>query len=322
MAGVPPDYFSATGQLWGNPVYDWAQLEREGFGWWIRRFHRLTALVDVVRIDHFRGFQAYWQVPQGEATAVNGEWVTCPGDAFFHTLEHELGHLPVWAEDLGIITPDVEKLRDAFDFPGMKVLQFGFDEKGAENPYLPFNFVRNCVCYTGTHDNDTTAGWWAQLEPERKRQVLDYLGDDGEPDPLGDDPPCPELGRRQRRHPDAGPAGARERGADERARSSRGELGVAPSGWRAVGRGEGAARPVDDDVREIPAVHDRARRQCDSRRVTAGRFLAPSQTDARRRGRPCGRALGRAPVRGPRLDARIPGILDGAAAKPEDDDVI
>jgi 4-alpha-glucanotransferase len=181
MAGVPPDYFSATGQLWGNPIYEWAQLQREGFGWWIRRFHRLTALVDIVRIDHFRGFQAYWQVPQGEKTAINGEWVTCPGDAFFHTLEHELGHLPVWAEDLGLITPDVEKLRDAFDFPGMKVLQFGFDEKGPDNPYLPFNFVRNCVCYTGTHDNDTTAGWWAQLEPERRRQVVDYLGDDGEP---------------------------------------------------------------------------------------------------------------------------------------------
>jgi 4-alpha-glucanotransferase len=134
-----------------------------------------------VRIDHFRGFQAYWQVPQGEATAINGEWVACPGDAFFHTLEHELGHLPVWAEDLGLITPEVDKLRDAFDFPGMKVLQFAFDEQGPENPYLPINFPRNCVCYTGTHDNDTTAGWWAQLGAAPRRAVLDYLGGDAEP---------------------------------------------------------------------------------------------------------------------------------------------
>ena len=176
MAGVPPDYFSKTGQLWGNPVYDWTHLQHEGFDWWLRRFRRLTSQVDIVRIDHFRGFQAFWQVPQGETTAVNGAWAECPGDAFFHTLEHELGHLPVWAEDLGLVTPEVEKLRDAFDFPGMKVLQFAFDEKGQDNPYLPFNFTRNCVCYTGTHDNDTTVGWWAQLDDSRRRQVLDYTG--------------------------------------------------------------------------------------------------------------------------------------------------
>jgi 4-alpha-glucanotransferase len=180
MAGVPPDYFSATGQLWGNPVYDWAHLEASGFAWWIERFRRLTHLVDVVRIDHFRGFQAYWQVPHGETTAVNGSWAECPGDAFFHTLEHELGHLPVWAEDLGLITADVEKLRDDFDFPGMKVLQFGFDDLGADNPYLPLNFVTNCVCYTGTHDNDTCVGWWNALGRERRRQVLAYLGASGD----------------------------------------------------------------------------------------------------------------------------------------------
>jgi 4-alpha-glucanotransferase len=177
VAGVPPDYFSKTGQLWGNPVYDWEHLERERFDWWIRRFRRLTELVDVVRIDHFRGFSAFWQVPQGETTAVNGEWANCPGDAFFHTLEHELGHLPVWAEDLGLITPEVEKLRDDFEFPGMRVLQFAFDEKGAENPYLPFNYTRNCVCYTGTHDNDTTLGWWSGLDDEHKRLVRSYVGD-------------------------------------------------------------------------------------------------------------------------------------------------
>jgi 4-alpha-glucanotransferase len=179
MAGVPPDYFSKTGQLWGNPVYDWRHLEHEGFDWWVGRFKRLTQLVDIVRIDHFRGFQAFWQVKQGETTAVNGEWAECPGDAFFHTLEHELGHLPVWAEDLGLVTPQVEKLRDDFDFPGMKVLQFAFDDTGAENPYLPFDFPQNCVCYTGTHDNDTTVGWWASLVPSQKRQVLAYIGHDG-----------------------------------------------------------------------------------------------------------------------------------------------
>jgi 4-alpha-glucanotransferase len=176
MAGVPPDYFSETGQLWGNPVYDWEHLQSNGFDWWIQRFRRLTHLVDIVRIDHFRGFQAYWQVPHGEKTAINGSWAECPGDEFFHTLEHELGHLPVWAEDLGLITTEVEKLRDDFDFPGMKVLQFAFDDKGAENPYLPFNFTENCVCYTGTHDNDTTLGWWSGLSPEQRTQVLDYVG--------------------------------------------------------------------------------------------------------------------------------------------------
>jgi 4-alpha-glucanotransferase len=178
MAGVPPDYFSATGQLWGNPVYDWDHLQSSGFDWWTRRFRRLTHLVDIVRIDHFRGFQAFWQVPYGERTAIKGSWAECPGDAFFHALEHELGHVPVWAEDLGLITAEVERLRDDFDFPGMKVLQFAFDDKGAENPYLPFNYPQNCICYTGTHDNDTTAGWWAGLNAAQRKQVADYVGPD------------------------------------------------------------------------------------------------------------------------------------------------
>jgi 4-alpha-glucanotransferase len=176
MAGVPPDYFSETGQLWGNPVYDWKHLESTGFDWWIKRFQRLTKLVDVIRIDHFRGFQAYWQVPHGETTAINGSWMKCPGDAFFHTLEHALGHLPVWAEDLGLVTPQVERLRDTFDFPGMKVLQFAFDDKGAENPYLPFNYDSNFVCYTGTHDNDTVVGWWNTLNKQQQQLALEYTG--------------------------------------------------------------------------------------------------------------------------------------------------
>ncbi len=180
MAGVPPDYFSATGQLWGNPVYDWKHLEQTGFAWWVERFRRLTQLVDVVRIDHFRGFQAYWQVPHGETTALNGSWAECPGNGFFHALEHELGHVPVWAEDLGLITPEVERLRDDFEFPGMKVLQFAFDDTGADNPYLPINYPANCVCYTGTHDNDTTIGWWTSLTPEQRQQVRDYIGTDAE----------------------------------------------------------------------------------------------------------------------------------------------
>jgi len=143
------------------------------------RFEKITALVDIVRIDHFRGFQSCWQVPAGEATAVNGQWVEAPGEAFFKSLEQRLGHLPIWAEDLGSITREVEELRDMFGFPGMKILQFAFDEKGAGNPYLPFNYTRNCVVYTGTHDNDTTAGWFEKLSCKQRRLVLYYVGGSG-----------------------------------------------------------------------------------------------------------------------------------------------
>ena len=132
--------------------------------------------MDIIRIDHFRGFQAFWQVPYGETTAINGSWALSPGDAFFHALSHELGHLPVWAEDLGLVTPQVERLRDDFDFPGMKVLQFAFDDTGAENPYLPFNYDSNFVCYTGTHDNNTVVGWWENLDHNQQKLVLDYVG--------------------------------------------------------------------------------------------------------------------------------------------------
>ncbi len=174
--GVPPDYFSATGQLWNVPVYDWSYLERNGFAWWVERFRKLTKLVDLVRIDHFRGFASFWQVPRGAKTAVEGEWVEAPGAALLNTLRQKLGVLPIWAEDLGMITAEVDELRDRFDLPGMKILQFAFDDRGAANPYLPFNYARNCVCYTGTHDNDTTHGWWAQLDSKYKRRVSDYLG--------------------------------------------------------------------------------------------------------------------------------------------------
>lgn len=175
MAGVPPDYFSATGQLWGNPVFDWAHLKDQKFDWWVRRFKKLVQLVDIVRIDHFRGFEAFWEVPQGETTAVKGRWAEGPGGAFFETLERELGHLPIWAEDLGLITDGVEKLRNDFHFPGMNVLQFAFDEKGPDNPYLPFNHRRNSVVYTGTHDNNTCRGWWQDLEPADQQRVEAYF---------------------------------------------------------------------------------------------------------------------------------------------------
>ena len=175
MAGVPPDYFSATGQLWGNPVYNWERLQQEDFHWWIERFRALLDYVDLIRIDHFRAFAAYWVVKQGETTAINGEWIQAPGEAFFEVLNEKLGKLPIMAEDLGLITPDVEELRDRFEFPGMKVLQFAFGS-GPGNVYLPFNYERNFVVYTGTHDNNTTVGWFNELSDNERDGLLSYLG--------------------------------------------------------------------------------------------------------------------------------------------------
>jgi 4-alpha-glucanotransferase len=175
MAGVPPDYFSETGQLWGNPTYNWEEIQKRGFRWWLQRVKSLLDYVDLTRIDHFRGFEAYWAVPEGEDTALNGEWVKAPGEAFFNAVKEEFGSLPILAEDLGVITPEVEALRDQFDFPGMKILQFAFggDET---NPYLPFNYVNNCLVYTGTHDNDTTVGWFDKAGEYERDRVLRYLG--------------------------------------------------------------------------------------------------------------------------------------------------
>jgi 4-alpha-glucanotransferase len=176
MAGVPPDYFSETGQLWGNPVYDWEVLAENNFAWWIQRIKGMLEYVDIMRIDHFRGFEAYWAVPEGETTAVNGEWLTAPGDEFFKVLEEELGVLPIVAEDLGVITPEVEALRDKYKFPGMKVLHFAFDSDRA-NGFLPYNYSdRNCVVYTGTHDNDTTVGWFEKRSFNEKQKVVDFMG--------------------------------------------------------------------------------------------------------------------------------------------------
>ncbi|MGI8788212.1 MAG: 4-alpha-glucanotransferase [Pyrinomonadaceae bacterium] len=159
VAGVPPDYFSATGQLWGNPIYNWDAMRRDGFRWWIDRIKAILKTVDVVRVDHFRGFAAAWEIPGGDKTAVGGKWVDVPGRELFNALENAIGDLPFWAEDLGVITPDVEELRDSFGFPGMRILQFAFGGD-PKNHDLPHNYIQNCVAYTGTHDNDTTVGWF------------------------------------------------------------------------------------------------------------------------------------------------------------------
>lgn len=178
VAGVPPDYFSETGQLWGNPVYRWERHEATGFAWWVARMRHALRLVDLVRIDHFRGFAAYWEIPADAPNAIGGKWVTSPGEQLFHVLEQSFPHLPIIAEDLGVITPDVEALRDNFGLPGMRVLHFAFGDN-ENNPFLPHNYVANTVAYTGTHDNDTTIGWWEALPDYQKDFVCRYLSTDG-----------------------------------------------------------------------------------------------------------------------------------------------
>ena len=174
VGGVPPDYFSETGQLWGNPLFRWDVLKETGYRWWIDRIRTSLFLYDIIRIDHFRGFAAYWAVPYNEKTAINGEWITCPGKDFFDAMQIEFGDLPIIAEDLGVITPDVEELRDGFGLPGMKILQFAFDSSEA-NDYIPHNYVKNCIVYTGTHDNDTVVGWFNSASADDRKYVLDYL---------------------------------------------------------------------------------------------------------------------------------------------------
>jgi 4-alpha-glucanotransferase len=188
VAGVPPDYFSETGQLWNSPLYRWDAMSQDGYHWWVRRFQSARTFFDIIRIDHFRGFEKYWEIPGHSKTAVNGRWVVGPGAGFFETVIRALGDLPIIAEDLGIITPEVIQLRDRFNFPGMKVLQFAFSSGLASEPYLPHNYPRNCVVYTGTHDNDTVIGWFRGdyattldtiTRAREHRHVLDYLGSDG-----------------------------------------------------------------------------------------------------------------------------------------------
>jgi 4-alpha-glucanotransferase len=178
IAGVPPDYFSATGQRWGNPLYRWSAHEKEGYAWWIERIRKTIELVDIVRIDHFRGFAGYWEIPATEQTAIHGRWMPGPGEKLFNAVQAALGKLPIIAEDLGVITPDVVALLDQFNLPGMRILQFAFGG-GADNPYLPHNFKNNTVVYGGTHDNDTAIGWFNSASPRERLFACKYLGTEG-----------------------------------------------------------------------------------------------------------------------------------------------
>jgi 4-alpha-glucanotransferase len=186
IAGVPPDYFSPTGQRWGNPLYKWDVLEESGFGWWIDRIRRACALYDIVRLDHFRGFEAFWAIPAEEETAINGAWVKAPGLKLFRALEAALGPLPIVAEDLGLITAEVDALRVELKMPGMKVIQFGFSDKGA-HLHLPQQYTPDSVAYTGTHDNDTTQGWWSAADAHVRSAVEALVG------PVADRPVWPLI---------------------------------------------------------------------------------------------------------------------------------
>lgn len=188
MAGVPPDCFSPTGQLWGNPLYRWEVMAKDGYNWWIDRFRSMLSLVDIIRLDHFRGFEKYWEVPATDTTAVNGQWAPGPGAELFEAAQKTLGPLPIIAEDLGMITPEVHALREKLGFPGMRVLQFAFDDNTKSEHHKPHAYPRNCVVYTGTHDNNTTIGWYrgndTQSTSKAKRggemqHALNYLGTDG-----------------------------------------------------------------------------------------------------------------------------------------------
>ena len=183
VSGVPPDYFSATGQRWGNPLYKWGELKERGFDWWVARIRRSLALYDTIRLDHFRGFEAYWSIAAEDETAVNGQWVKAPGHDLFQRLKEVFGDLPFVAEDLGVITPEVDELREHFNMPGMRILQFGFSDRGS-HLYLPHRFVPNTVVYTGTHDNNTTQGWWRDDSTEAERgnvqAYLQQINHDGE----------------------------------------------------------------------------------------------------------------------------------------------
>lgn len=175
VAGVPPDGFSPTGQLWGNPLYNWPKHKETGFAWWLARFRAMLAQVDIIRLDHFRGFAGYYEIPAGDKTAEHGRWMPALGEELFAAMKQSLGELPILAEDLGVITDDVVALRDGNGFPGMKILQFGFS--GPDNPFLPHHYPENCVVYTGVHDNDTTRGWYEGASSEQEREfALRYLG--------------------------------------------------------------------------------------------------------------------------------------------------
>ena len=232
VAGVPPDYFSSRGQLWGNPVYDWDAHRRRGYRWCVDRLRALLAHVDAIRLDHVRGFAAAWHVPAGASTAQSGQWLPGPGAQFFSAVQRELGGLPFIAEDLGLITPDVCALRDQFRVPGTRVLQFAFDGH-SDNPYLPDNYVPNTVVYTGTHDNPTTREWYEELPSAQRRSFWNYLK---RPEGRNTDaaPALMQLAwsstGRARNRSTAGCAQPRHRGSDERAKPGRGHLALAMHG--------------------------------------------------------------------------------------------
>jgi len=182
VAGVPPDYFSATGQRWGNPLYRWDVMANDDFQWWVSRFRANFTLNDVVRVDHFRGFEAYWQIEAEEKTAMNGQWIKAPGETLFNTLLKKFEKLPLVVEDLGTITEEVVALREKFGWPGMKILQFAFDGS-SDNPYLPHHHRQNCVVYTGTHDNDTTLNWYEELPEHTQNYLNNYFSNPGDPMP-------------------------------------------------------------------------------------------------------------------------------------------
>lgn len=182
VAGVPPDYFSATGQRWGNPHYRWGVMERDDYAWWMERIESHMAMFDLIRIDHFRGFESCWEIPADHPTAIGGRWVEGPGEKFFDAVLRRFGSLPFVAEDLGLITPQVHALREKYRIPGMRILQFAFEGSG-ENPYLPHNHRSDTIVYTGTHDNDTTLGWYESLSEQARERVLEYLGRPQEPMP-------------------------------------------------------------------------------------------------------------------------------------------
>lgn len=178
VAGVPPDFFSETGQLWGNPLYDWEKIKNDGYAWWIDRFKSSLKLYDIIRIDHFRGFAAYWSIPYGEETAINGKWIEGPGADLFYEIEEKLGKLPIIAEDLGVITEDVVELRDEFHFPGMNILQYAFSE--GDSAYLPHNNIKNSVVYTGTHDNDTSWACFKEMSEAEREKARSYMNSSSE----------------------------------------------------------------------------------------------------------------------------------------------
>ena len=218
VAGVPPDYFSKTGQRWGNPIYRWEVMKESGYAWWLKRIGRNLKLFDWVRIDHFRGLVAFWEIPAEKETAVDGRWVNVPAMDFLTHLSPNFPHLPVIAEDLGIITPDVQEVMNHFGFPGMKVLLFAFGQTSPTNPYIPHNLPRNCIAYTGTHDNNTTRGWFqAETSPVDRTRIFRYLGrgsSSGRASPRTH--PSPDaVGGRHDYPPDAGSVEPGRRGADE-----------------------------------------------------------------------------------------------------------